>query len=58
MPDPKAERKVTSSGGHETISYSFHVEIFVRAPAFDEKAVRAVIDDELVKLGVAIKNVK
>ena len=54
--DPKPTRTV--SGSHETISYQFKVEIFVRRAEIDDKAVRALVEDELKRLGLAIKNVK
>jgi hypothetical protein len=56
--DSKPTRTASTSGGHETIEYQFKVEIFVRRAEVDDKAVRALVDDELKRLGLAIKNAK
>ena len=56
--DSNPTRTVATSGSHETIAYQFKVEIFVRRAEVDDRAVRALVDDELKRLGLAIKNVK
>ncbi|MGN6110889.1 MAG: hypothetical protein ACTHU0_37655 [Kofleriaceae bacterium] len=57
MADKRPARQVAHSGDREVIDYHFKIEINV-VSHFDEKRLRKLIDDELVRLKAAVVSKK
>jgi hypothetical protein len=55
---PKPVRSVTALDAHDVAHYTLSITIMAAQPALDEKRVRKLIDEELVRLAATLKNSK